>query len=157
MICLTCGEALSGVPPLLCPSCGITHEMRPPVVGINHFSQVLAALDAWAEEECTQEDFEAVFFQFVEQFEELDGKWGFRKRPLAQRLSPNLGPRFAAQLEIFDQALEQGFLGIERVEALLAGEDDDFEAAESHLLGLFQGICSASATLLDDLEKLGAL
>lgn len=153
MICLACHAAMSGEPPLTCPGCGKQHDSRSPVVGVNHFSQVLSALDSWAEEELSQEEFEEIFFQFVELLETLDEKWGFREVSLVGRLTPELRKTFGPQLLKYDEAIRQGFLGVETVEVILAGESDDFEAAESHLLAFFQGFCSASATLLDDLDS----
>lgn len=157
LVCLTCGMGMPEIAPEACANCGTRHEMRPPVIGVNHLSQVLSALDAWAEEECSQEEFEGVFFQFAELFDELGEKWSFSERAFAERLSPHLVAKFAPQLESIDQALGEGMAGVGKVEAILAGEDDDFETVEDKLVGFFQGTCSASARLLDDLEKLGDL
>ena len=153
MICLSCRTEIKGDPPLECPECEVVHEARPPVVGINHFSQILCALDQLAHEEIDVESFEAVFFSFVDHLEQLDQKWGFRDTALAPRLAPSLKDKFGTQLAQMDEALQLGFQSVEWVEAILAGESDDFEAAESCLVGFFQGICAASATLLDNLEQ----
>ena len=144
---------MKGDPPLECPGCGFEHDARPPVVGVNHFSQVLVALDMLAEEEIDLEGFENIFFSFVEHLEQLDQKWGFREAPLAPRLAPSMIEKFGKQLGQFDEALQLGFQAVEWVEAILAGESDDFEAAESCLVGFFRGICAASASLLDNLDQ----
>lgn len=154
MICLTCQHELSGSPPLKCAGCGTLHDSRPPVVGVNHFSQVLAALDLFADEEIEAEAFESIFFAFVDQLESLDQKWQFRERLLSERLAPALKEKFGAQVTQYEEAIQLGFQGVEWVEAILAGESDDFESAENCLVGFFRGVCAASASLLDNLEQL---
>lgn len=154
MICLTCKTQLEGPPPLECHGCATLHESRPPIVGINHFSQLLCALDLLADAELDPESFETVFYNFVDQLEALEEKWSFRESPLAPRLAPSLAEKFGPQIGQFDRALQLGFQGLELVEAILSGESDDFGTAEECLVGFFRGICSASASLLDNLEQL---
>jgi hypothetical protein len=123
------------------------------VVGVNHVSQVLSALDLLAEEEIGVEEFEAIFFTFVDQLEKLEQKWQFREVLLADRLAPTLKEKFGVQFQQLDQSLQMAFQGVEWVESILAGESDDFEAAEECLVGFFRGICGASALVLDNLDE----
>lgn len=154
MICLICRSALEGSPPLTCPECEFVHESRPPVVGINHMSQILAALDMLAEEEMDLDEFEGLFFGFVEQLDQFVKKWQLNDSLFTERLSPTLSGKLAKYFRQLDQSVQMAFQGIADVEAILAGESDDFEQAEANLIGFFRGVCSASAAILDNLEDL---
>ena len=79
MICLICRTTIEGGPPLECPECSFVHESRPPVVGINHVSQILSALDMLAEDEMDVEEFEGLFYGFVEQLEQFVQKWRLKE------------------------------------------------------------------------------
>jgi len=154
MICLGCREKIKGNPPLKCSGCGHTHQARPPVVGINHVSQLLSALDSLAVEEIPLEDFEVIFDTFVEKMETLQRKWALDQSFLSPRLSGALQERFTKQFAELDEALQLGYQGVELVEAVLAGEIEHFDAAEECLVGFFRGVCAASASLLDQLDVL---
>ncbi|HIB68079.1 MAG TPA: hypothetical protein EYO33_24030 [Phycisphaerales bacterium] len=154
MICLICRTDLEGGPPLECPECGFVHESRPPVVGINHVSQLLSALDMLAEDEMDVEEFEGLFYGFVEQLEQFVQKWQLKESLFTERLSPALSEKFAKYFRQLDKAIQMAFQGVEWVEAILAGESDDFERAEENLVGFFRGVCSSSAVILDNLDDL---
>lgn len=154
MICLNCRTTIEGSPPLECPGCDLVHESRPPVVGVNHVSQILCALDMLADEDMDSEEFEGIFFGFVDQLDQLAQKWQLRESFLTERLSPTLSDKFAKYFRQIDSALQMAFQGVEWVEAILAGESDDFDSAEDNLVGFFRGICAASAAILDNLDDL---
>lgn len=156
MICLFCKAPLQDEPPIECEGCGMVHEDRPPVVGVNHVSQLLCALDLLAEGEFELEEFEAVFYAFCDKLEAVANKWHLREATLKERLSPPLAQKFGPLFAQLDEAFQLGFQGVEWTEALLAGESEDFDQVESLFIGFFRGVCGASAALLDGLDELNA-
>jgi hypothetical protein len=153
VICLTCKANIKGDPPLECGQCGMLHDLRPPVVGVNHVSQMLAALDDLAEEVATPQEFETVLYAFIDRFEQLEEKWQLREALLAGRLAPNLKEKFGRSFEELDGGLQQGYAAVEWMETIAAGESDNFEEAEACLVGFFRKVCGASARILDLLDQ----
>lgn len=156
MICLSCRTEIAGNPPLSCPGCGLVHESRPPVVGVNHLSQLLCALDFLAAGDCSPDEFETVFTSFVEQLDELERKWQLRDSTLSERLSSGLRIDFAAYFAQLDEALQAAFQGVECVEAYFTEEADSMEQAEECFVRFFLNVCAASAGILSKIDKLSS-
>lgn len=152
MICLSCKEEMKGDPPLECPGCGFEHQGRPPVVGINHISQLLSAIDLLNDDLVSFEDFEVIYTNYVEQLDELEQKWQLRESSLSERLSTGLKDKFGAYFEQLDEALQAGYQGAEWIDAFLAEETDSLEQAEECVITFFRGVCAASAGILDRLD-----
>jgi hypothetical protein len=153
VICLSCKAEIKGNPPLECSGCGLIHESRAPVVGVNHVSQMLAALDDLLEEVATPQEFETVLYAFIDRFEKLEEKWQLREALLSPRLAPSLKEKFGRWFTELDTGLQQGYAALEWMEAIAAGESDNFEEAESCLVGFFRTVCGASAQILDQLDE----
>lgn len=154
MICLLCGETLEGDGLQSCGSCDTEHEARPPVVGINHFSQLLCALDYVREEEISLEDFEEISGAFYELFAEFEAKWGLSESDLESRLAGSLKQEFGEALRGIDEALQLGFQAMDALEAVPREGAAAVDAAEEALTLFFQGVCSNSAALLEKFDRL---
>ncbi len=154
MICLYCGEPLKDTSPHDCPSCGEHHPQREPIVGVNHVSQILCALDQLREGNLDIEDFEAAFQRFIELFGQFEEKWRLQEATLAEQLAPSLQKDFGETLGRLDEALRDGYHGIECVESALVEGADLLDLADVSLTGFFKKSCSAAAKLLDDLAAL---
>ncbi len=157
MICLYCETGLPNDQPQTCSECQAEHDSRPPVVGVNHVSQLLGALDAFRAEELDREDFEAAIEVFGEMLETFEQTWRTRESTLASRLSSSLAPRFGQALSGIDKALTDGFAAYALLESLAeAPSDEGFERAESALISFFTAVCSNAAQALSEFDSLKA-
>lgn len=154
MICLLCGETLSGDNPQDCKGCETAHEPRPPVVGINHVSQFLCALDDLRDEEISMEEFEEISGGFYELFAEFEAKWDLSNSDLESRLAGSLKRNFGKAMRGIDEALQLGFQAMECLEAVPVEGLDAVDAAEESMILFFQGVCANSALLLEKLDQL---
>lgn len=153
MICLYCKTEIKGDPPLVCSGCEVTHQSRPPVVGVNHMSQLLSALDLVQEDEIDREELEIIFDSFVELLEKFEQKWSLRESALAGRLSGALQEKFADSFAQIDEALQLAYQGVELVEATLNEEAEGLEEAIDCFGRFFQGVCAAAAVILERLDE----
>ena len=156
MICLYCKELFLSQNPGTCEHCEISHHQRPPVVGVNHISQVLEALDSLKAEEISLEDFDSIWASFYDLFVEFDNKWKISESSLQSRLSSGLVERFGPALEEIDESIQLLFQAIECLEAIPEEGLSAVDAAEEAVTRFFLGVCSNSALLLNRLEALQA-
>ncbi len=157
MICLYCETELPDDQPQACPECEAEHDSRPPVVGVNHVSQLLGALDSFRAEELDKEDFEAAVEVFGEMLDAFEQTWRTRESTLASRLSSSLQPRFEKTLRGIDEALAGGFSAMELLESLAdAPSEEGFKRAEAALIAFFTTICANAAQALSEFDSLKA-
>lgn len=155
MICLYCETELPHDRPQECPECQAEHDSRPPVIGVNHVSQLLGALDAFRAEELEAEDFRTAVEVFTDMMEAFEEKWKSKESPLAGRLSSSLQPRFEKALSEIDRALVIGFQTVELLETLAdAPSEEGFKEAESALITFFTTICANAAQALSEFDSL---
>ncbi len=157
MICLFCEADLPTDVPQKCENCGTEHESRPPIVGVNHVSQLLCSLDAVQSQEMGFEDFHGVLEVFLDRFEAFEQVWKTRHSSLRERLSPGLEGRFGQSMLALDEAFNLGFQALEDMQCL--NEDslpEHFEQAESALVNFFRGTCAQAASALEAYDQLQA-
>ncbi len=145
MICLHCEAPLKGSKPQVC-GCKFRHEERPPVVGVNHVSQLLAALDGYRSDQLDIEVFEDAFDVFSDYFYQFERRWR-EKGTLVSRLAPPLAARFGASLGALDKALDSGTRGLELLQNLDDAGEDELDEAEAALLRFVEGISSAGTAV----------
>ena len=153
MICLFCG-ANQDSKVEECGECGIPYERRPPIIGVNHFTQLLNILDDLQAGDGTVEDCEEPFRRFFDLFAEFEQKWKLQEQSLSEQLSPELRDRFGPGLAATDQALQQAYQAIECLEITLFEGEDYLEVGVENLVSSFKGACSAAAQLLEQLDAL---
>ena len=154
MICLYCKEPLLSQNPDSCENCEIPHAPRPPVVGINHISQVLEALDSLKAEDISLEDFDSIWASFYELFVEFDDKWKISESSLQSRLSSGLAQKFGPALQEIDESIQLLYQAIECLEAIPEEGLPAVDAAEEAVTRFFLGVCSNSTLLLSKLDTL---
>ena len=154
MICLDCNKPLSIQGPGPCENCEVSHLPRHPVVGINHISQVLGALDALKAEEISLDDFDNIWASFYDLFVEFENKWKVSESSLQSRLSSALAPKFGPALEEIDESIQLLFQAVECLEAIPEEGLSAVDAAEEAVTRFFLGVCSNSALLLSELDTL---
>lgn len=154
MICLHCEEPLKGEKAQVC-RCKVKHEERPPVVGVNHVSQMLAALDSYRADQLDIEEFEDVFDVFSDYFFQFERRWR-GKQTLAARLSPALTEHFGASLARLDKTLDSAARALELLQNLEEAQEDDLDEAEAALLTFFHGICAQGSEVMDVLEQVNS-
>ncbi len=153
MNCLFCG-AEQGSKVQECSECGVPFERRPPIIGVNHVTQLLNVLDDLAAGDGTAEDCEEPFRSFLELFAEFEQKWKLQEKSLSEQLAPELKDRFGVALAETDQALQQLYQAIECLEITLFEGEDYLEAGIENLVSSFKGVCAGAARLLEQLDAL---
>jgi hypothetical protein len=157
VICLHCEARLPDDRPQVCPGCQYPHQPREPIAGVNHVSQLLAALDALRAGDLEVEELEGILEVFLGLFESFEQKWRGAGKSLSQSLIPSLQDHFGSTLAGIDQALDEGFRALEILQSLEPDfSDDTIDEAEAALLAFFQATCSHAAKALDDFDGLKA-
>lgn len=152
MICLFCEARLPDDQPQTC-SCRFEHRLRLPLVGINHVSQLLSALDGLLEEEIPLEDVEQAVAVFSDLFDRFERKWR-QRGPLVAELPPLFADRFAVSLQGIEAALQQGEKALGLLQPVDQLDAARVEQASTALLAFFHGVCAHAAKALHDFAEL---
>lgn len=152
MICLRCA-AENNEKSEECSGCQHPFQSRPPVVGHNHVSQMLCALDDLREEEIDLETFETVYHAFAGQFESFAEKWELASQGLVERLAHSMKETYATPLAQLEESLGQAYLAFELIDAFLEGEEVALEEAETALVTFFRGSCASAARILEEVDR----
>lgn len=153
MMCLFCGASQDSKV-TECGDCGVPFERRPPIIGINHVTQLLNVLEDLLAGDGAVEDCEEPFRRFLELFAEFEQKWKLQESTLSEQLAPELKDRFGPSLAQTDQSLQEAYQAIECLELTLFAGEDYLEQGIESLIASFMGICAGAAQLLEQLDRL---
>lgn len=145
MICLWCQQVLAAQASS-CERCGTVFVEQPPIVGINHLTQLLQALQ---DPELDREELSGVVRHFVQRWEAFETRWSPPFRP---QLPAHLGG-YGDTLTALDRGLELGREAFAEIDSYLSGETESTEAACERLRAFFGAVCNSSAQLLEKLES----